>query len=288
MTVRLSKLHGLGNDFLIHLTDDVTALDEPDLWSGWARRWCDRQRGIGADGLILGVRGQEVADLVMVLHNADGSRAEMSGNGIRCLAHAEARRREQPEGRVVVATDGGRRVVDHRPDPGGDPLTLVSSVDMGAPKPGPVPNRPERKIGLGPKPTADAIECHAVSPRHTVTIDLGNPHLVLLVDDPAGVDIGRAGPGHEAAYHDGINVHVVASTTEEADAITMATWERGVGVTQACGTGAAAAALAANQWGLVGTHVTVHMPGGDVTVEVGETLTLHGPSVHIADIEVAP
>lgn len=287
MTVRLSKLHGLGNDFLIHLTDDAAALDELDLWSGRARRWCDRWRGIGADGLIIGVRGREAVDLVMVLHNADGSRAEMSGNGIRCLAHAEARRRQERSGRMVIATDGGRRVVDHRPDPGGDPLTLVSSVDMGPPKPGPDPDRPTPRTGLGPEPTPEDILRDAISPRRAITYDLGNPHLVLLVHDPERVDIGRAGPGHEAAYGDGINVHVVAPTPHESDAITMATWERGVGVTQACGTGAAAAALAANQWDLVGTLVTVHMPGGDVTVDVGETLTLHGPSVHIANIEVA-
>ena len=96
------------------------------------------------------------------------------------------------------------------------------------------------------------------------TFDLGNPHLVLLVDDPDAVDLAAAGALHEAAYVDGMNVHFVAPTPGEADAMTMRVWERGAGITEACGTGATAVARAAHDWGLVGERVTVHMPGGDV------------------------
>ena len=286
MTFRLSKLHGSGNDFLVHLSDDQATLDDPDAWSARSRRWCDRRRGIGADGLIVGVSGRAQCDLVMVLHNADGSRAEMSGNGIRCLAHAEARRRGRLTGRLAIATDGGLRIVDHVLESGGDGRTLVSSVDMGPGKPGPAANRSPQMPWLDADPADHETAACALAPRRAATFDLGNPHLVLLVDDPTVVDIALAGTGHEAAYDDGINVHVVAVTPGEHDAITMRTWERGVGVTEACGTGAAAVALAAQEWGLAGERVTVHMPGGDVQVDVGDTLTLHGPSVHIADAEV--
>ena len=275
MTFRLSKLHGLGNDFLVLLTDDAQLRSDRELWSRRAQAWCHRHEGIGADGLILGTHGGPDADLVMDLYNADGSRAEMSGNGIRCLAHAEARRRGEPKGTLSILTDGGLRSVEIEPgSDASDPDRAIAAVDMGPGGPGPSPDRSET--------LPDAL---VVAARST-TSDFGNPHLVLLVDDPAAVDLAAAGAAHESAYSDGMNVHFVAPTAGEVDAMTMRVWERGAGITEACGTGATAVARAANEWGLVGEHVTVHMPGGDVTVDVGETMVLHGPSVFIADIEV--
>jgi diaminopimelate epimerase len=94
------------------------------------------------------------------------------------------------------------------------------------------------------------------------------------------------GPHWEAGYDAGINVHAVAPTPGATDELTMAIWERGAGATLACGTGATAAAHAAHEWGLVGNLVRVHMPGGDVEVVVGPSMTLRGPSVRIASIEV--
>lgn len=270
--LRLTKHHGLGNDFLVLLgTGAELAAIAPDH----AVRWCDRHTGVGADGLLLGVTDDPDADLVMTLFNADGSRAEMSGNGIRCLAQAEVDRRGTTEADLRIRTDGGLRTVAVRPGP--DPATVIAAVDMGPAAPGPTPDRPpagqvDDPVALGAEPT------------RSVTVDLGNPHLVLLVDDPAKVDVHRAGPHWEAGYDAGINVHFVAPTA--GDELTMGIWERGAGATLACGTGATAAAHAAHTWGLVGDRVTVHMPGGDVEVEVGERLTLHGPSVRIATVEV--
>lgn len=275
MAHRLTKHHGLGNDFLVLLGH---AAHLAEVGADEARRWCDRRRGVGADGLILGQTDGADADLVMVLHNADGSRAEMSGNGIRCLAQAEAHRRGVDHAELSIVTDGGARTVVV--DPGGDDDTIVASVDMGPALPGP---DPDRAIGPGDGAEADALALH---PKATRTLDLGNPHLVLLVDDPGAVDVTRAGPHWETAWSAGINVHAVAPTPGEDDALTMAIWERGAGATEACGTGAAAAARAAHDWGLVGSHVVVHMRGGDVAVEVGERLTLRGPSVRIARVEV--
>ena len=277
MTFRLTKHHGLGNDFLVLLgtAEDVAAVG-PDH----ARRWCDRRRGVGADGLLIGTIDPPRGDLGMVLFNADGSRAEMSGNGIRCLAQAEAERRGVAEIDLVVVTDDGDRSVQVRPGP--DPATVEAAVAMGPARPGPAADAEvDRRHDATVAPAALAAE-----PKEAVTLDLGNPHLVLLVDDPGQVDVGLAGPRWEAAYCDGINVHAVAPTPGEADALTMAIWERGAGATEACGTGATAAARAAHDWGLVGDRVRVHMRGGDVDVEVGPEMVLRGPAVRIATVEV--
>jgi len=194
MTFRLTKHHGLGNDFLVLLgtAEDVAAVG-PDH----ARRWCDRRRGVGADGLLIGTIDPPRGDLGMVLFNADGSRAEMSGNGIRCLAQAEAERRGVAEIDLVVVTDDGDRSVQVRPGP--DPATVEAAVAMGPARPGPAADAEvDRRHDATVAPAALAAE-----PKEAVTLDLGNPHLVLLVDDPGQVDVGLAGPRWEAAYRDG-------------------------------------------------------------------------------------
>lgn len=276
MSHHLTKHHGLGNDFLVLLgpADAVAGVGADE-----ARRWCDRHRGIGADGLLLGVTDGD-ADLVMTLYNADGSRAEMSGNGIRCLAQAEADRRGVDRVELQIATDGGTRAVSVTPCP--DLASIVAAVDMGSVSSGPVPDGERAEAGSPSDGPALAVD-----PKETRTLEVGNPHVVLLVDDLGAVDITRAGPHWEAAWSAGINVHAVAPTPGQVDALTMVTWERGAGATQACGTGATAAARAAHDWGLVGADVTVHMPGGEVEVTVGERMILRGPSVRIARVEVA-
>ncbi|QXC62500.1 diaminopimelate epimerase [Aquihabitans sp. G128] len=284
MTFSLTKHHGLGNDFLVFLTDDPVVAGERDAWVERAFSWCDRFRGIGADGLLIGLWGQPGVDLVMTLVNADGSLAEMSGNGIRCLAQAEALRRGEAEVDLAIQTDGGLRSVRLGPDPEGEPHRSVATVDMGPARPGPTKDRvPEVSEAEVEQRGASALGLDAT---RSATFDLGNPHLVLLVPDPVLVDVAVAGASHESVFADGMNVHFVAPTDGEADAMDMKVWERGAGVTEACGTGATAVARAAYDWGLVGSPVTVHMPGGDVVVEVGDTMVLHGPTVFIGEVEV--
>ena len=273
MTFRLTKHHGLGNDFLVHLTDDALAVADRDAWIGRAVRWCHRHHGIGADGLLLGLHGTGRADLVMTLVNADGSVAEMSGNGIRCLAQAEAMRRNQERGTLVIETDGGVRTVEYG-------ATATSAKHQGV---------IEASVDMGPAatgPSADRPAASVAGERKRATFDLGNPHLVLLVEDPDAIDLAADGAEQEAAFDAGMNVHFVAPTPGETDAITMRVWERGAGITEACGTGATAVARAAHDWGLVGERVTVHMPGGDVQVLVGDPMVLRGPSQFIAGIVV--
>lgn len=264
--MRLTKHHGLANDFLVVL-DEVNGRGVV-VDSALAVRLCDRRTGLGADGMIHGATpapGDDV-DVVMHLFNADGGRAEMSGNGIRCLAQALAMAREVHEAVFRVATDAGVRTVtvhesvDHR--------GAVVSVEMGPARPGPEV----------PGPLAERL-----AGRFT-TVDMGNPHLVVEVPDPDGVDLETEGPWLEQQFADGVNVEFVAPAGE--DTVALRVWERGVGPTQACGTGACAAAHAAHTWGLVGERVRVEMPGGAAEVQLGPSITLIGPAQHVATVEV--
>jgi diaminopimelate epimerase len=203
----------------------------------------------------------------MHLYNSDGSRAEMSGNGIRCLVQAIAEARHREAGSFRVRTDGGIRILELQTL---EPNVVEVSVDMGPARPGPEV----------PMPVESELDG-----RHA-TVDLGNPHLVIENDDPARIDLETRGRWLEQQFAEGINVEFIAKDGGRADAIELRVWERGAGVTQACGTGACAAAHVAHEWGLVGDTVIVEMPGGEATVQLGERIVLIGPSVHIATIEV--
>ena len=246
MTVRLAKLHATGNDFLVHagnLSADVAA------------RLCDRHRSVGADGVLLIMPGSDGADCSMILYNADGGRAEMSGNGMRCLAWVAVRARLGDGKRLVVDTDGGRHVVDVECDAHGD--VVAATVDMG-----PV------TFGEGD------------------TVNVGNPHVVVFVDDVATAPVTTEGPRLELdeRFPNRTNVEFVKVT--DAHELTMRVWERGVGETLSCGTGACAAAAVAHRKGLVGDSVTVKVLGGDLAVELGDTVRLAGPVVHVFDVDV--
>jgi diaminopimelate epimerase len=264
----LVKLHGLGNDFLVML-DTAAPSPAPQADSALARRLCRRHEGIGADGLILGRRlhagntSGAKAGLSFRLWNSDGSEAEMSGNGVRCLAHAALDAGWVEESRPFgVDTPAGRREVTVRRS--ADAGTTWAEVGMGVVKVGGEEHR--CNVGHG-----------------QLLVDVGNPHLVVLGPDPAGVDVGRLGPILESSEPDGLNVEFVA-LGPGADTLSMRVWERGVGETMACGTGACAAAAALHHWGRVGTAVTVRQPGGSaaVTLMPDGTASLAGPSVRIA------
>ena len=267
--LRLTKHHGLGNDFLV-----VFDLDHPDP-SALARQLCDRRRGIGADGLLVGSDTHD-HDARMVLYNADGSRAEMSGNGIRCFAQALAMRRGTASA-VRILTDAGSREVAFVGDPTACGSVLGTTVDA----------RVEMgEVGEAAEPDGwAALQCHPDRP--VAHLDLGNPHSVVGVDEVAVVDLAKLG-----AKVPQINLEIIESGPTP-DAITMRVHERGAGITQACGTGASAAAYAARSWGLVAAStrdVVVHMDGGTARVafapDAPRRAVLTGPATYVASIEV--
>lgn len=266
MDFTLRKHDGLGNDFLVFDTVQGTP---GTPWPELARRWCDRASGIGADGLLL-LGGSGTTSLTMRLYNADGSLAEMSGNGIRCLVMAAHAAAHTTAGAVYeVSTDAGPRAATIVAEDADG--TVHISVDMGA-----VADLPE------PENWA-VLECNPDRPvRH---VSLGNPHSVVGVEDVAIVDLKTLG---EKVPH--VNLEIV-EPGPETHAVTMRVHERGAGITQACGTGACAVADAAYAWGIVPRsepEVTVHMPGGDVRVRISadRRATLIGPTTFIGEFVV--
>jgi len=275
--IRLTKHHGLGNDFLVALTSRTPGV-ESIASAAVARRWCDRHRGIGADGLIVGIddgpgdadASGVASDVAMRLFNADGSEAEISGNGIRCLAQAWSLAHERPEIEGLrIRTAGGMRLLDLRTTT--DPAVADVTVDMGAVSPG---------------PEAPPSLC-AIADEHVGSGSVGNPHVVVQVARAAqldALDVAGLGAPADAAVPGGANIHFMV--VEDRGAIRLRHWERGAGITDACGSGATVAAVLAHRWGLVDDRVRVDMPGGAAVVEVGATKRLIGPSAHVADIEV--
>ena len=262
-TLRLTKHHGAGNDFLVVVDLDDRFPLEPAL----VRALCDRRFGVGADGVIRCLAGRDGTDLSMELRNADGSEAEMSGNGIRCLAQAAVDAGLVAPPVFGVWTLAGIRTIEYRP--GDAPGAAEASVDMGKAEIG--PDRPQQ-----------------FADRRARQVDMGNPHLVLLGPDPAGVNVAELGSRMQGAHPGGINVEFIAAGPGP-DELTLRVWERGVGETQACGTGSAAAAAAARSWGLVGEVVDVHNPGGTLRVTLGtDGIRLAGPTRKVADVEVDP
>ena len=250
--LKLTKHEGWGNDFLV-------LADAPDAFTPEsARRVCDRRFGIGADGLLRLGRGTDT-DLTMELLNADGSPAEMSGNGLRCLVQAALRLRWAKGPQISVATGAGVRLAFV--DPGADPDAELHDirVDMGA-------------VTLTGADEDDML------------LSVGNPHRVRRVPDPEHYDLASAG----AAYPD-VNLEIIAAGVGH-DTVGMRVHERGAGETLACGTGACAVAVAASKWGLVrGTSITVRQPGGDASVDIAdlEHVQLAGPVRYIGAIELS-
>ena len=276
----VTKHNGLGNDFLVLDRREVDALNNAQTteidWPNVARNWCNRKTGVGADGLLL--LGRIAANtLTMRLYNSDGSLAEMSGNGIRCLAQAAYMADDlKTEMVYAVETDAGERRVVVTPR-ANDSQTVDASVDMG-------------QIGTLVEPAGWAtLECDPMRP--VMHISVGNPHSVVGVEDVAIVPLKALGEKVPQ-----INLEII-EPGPEVNAITMRVHERGAGITQACGTGACASAWAAVQWGLVpasANEVIVHMDGGDVKVSVNQpkagSVTLIGPaqfmSKHIVEISL--
>jgi diaminopimelate epimerase len=268
--MRFSKYQGIGNDFVM-LADPE---DRLRLDPGLVRRLCDRRFGIGADGVIRVAPAADGAELFMDYLNSDGSVGEMCGNGIRCLALFARAEGMTNATEIVVGTRAGLRTVWVQPDG-------RVRVDMGTPQfaPEDVPVRWEGDDALHAKIDLDEGVLEAAC------LSMGNPHAVLFVDDPATSPVTTVGPLIEThpMFPNKTNVEFVR--VDSSLRVSMRVWERGSGETLACGTGAAAAAVAARVVRGADEALTVTLPGGELqiewagSVERPESLFMTGPAV---------
>jgi diaminopimelate epimerase len=270
--LRIAKYHGTGNDFVV-----IEDLDDADpLEASLVAALCDRHLGVGADGSIRVVRGTDGDDFFMDYRNADGSLAEMCGNGVRCLAKLVYDRGYTTATELRIGTRAGSKHVslDVRDN-------AVASVTVGMGPPafarGEIP-----MTGPSDEPfLTEPFEVDDVTYKASA-ISMGNPHLVVFAErDPRDVDVTTIGPRieHDARFPNKTNVEFI----EVRDGVVnVRVWERGVGETMACGTGACAALVAANEAGLVPAKAPVRFPGGTLTVErTQEEVFLTGPAERV-------
>jgi diaminopimelate epimerase len=249
--MRFAKYQGIGNDFVM-LADPE---DRLTLTAELVRRLCDRRFGIGGDGVIRVAPGPDGTHLFMDYVNSDGSVGEMCGNGIRCLALFAKSERMVTVDDMKVATRAGTKLVSIQGD--------LVRVDMGAPifVPAEVPVTWDGPHGLNAKIELPDQTLEAAC------LSMGNPHAVLFVDEPNDVDVPGLGAAIEqhAMFPKGANVEF--AIVEGPTRVRMRVWERGSGETLACGTGAAAVAVAARALHGTEPKMTIVLPGGELEVE---------------------
>lgn len=250
-SIPFTKMHGLGNDY-VYLDDRELGAHAPtkEQAVAWASVLADRHRGIGGDGLII-LRHDGETPVRMEMYNADGSRAEMCGNGIRCVARLAWERGYCDDVEFLVGSDSGPRPVRVTTDDH-DSCTAVR-VDMGV-------------------PVVEELETNLTVEGRTFEVSilsLGNPHCVIeLEQDPAHFPVERYGPLLERhpRFPDRANIEFVHPLRR--DELLFRVWERGSGETQACGTGASAAVAALHQRGRLDEKAVVHLLGGDLEIEI--------------------
>ena len=253
--MKFTKMHGLGNDY-VYVNCFEEKIDNPPAV---ARFVSGRHFGIGSDGLIM-INPSKTADFEMEMYNADGSRGEMCGNGIRCVAKYVYDYGLTDKTQISVETLGGIKYLDLTVEDG--KVSLVK-VDMGKPEleADLIPIISEREQVIDEPIEVDGKEYHMTG------VSMGNPHAVIYVDDVKGLDLEKIGPKFEnhERFPKRINtefVHCIDRQTVE-----MRVWERGSGETLACGTGACAVAVSSILNNLTDTQVTVKLLGGDLQIE---------------------
>jgi diaminopimelate epimerase len=276
-TLRIWKFHGTGNDFvMLEDLEDVRPL-EPELVAAL----CDRRFGVGADGVIRVTFGRSGEDFFMDYRNADGSLAEMCGNGIRCLGKMVFEGGLTTATELEVGTGGGTKHLSLHVESG-----VVRSVTVGMGVP--VFARGQIPMAGPPDETflAEPFEVDGLTFPATA-LSMGNPHLVLFVEQaPGRVDVRDIGPRveHDPRFPEKTNVEFVDIVGGVVDA---RVWERGSGETMACGTGACAALVAANEAGLVPASAEVRFPGGTLKVErTPDEVFLTGPAERVFEATI--
>ena len=260
--MQFTKMHGLGNDYLY-------VYGEPEHPAEWSVKLSNRHFGAGSDGMIW-ICPSEVADFKMRIFNADGSEAKMCGNGIRCVGKYVYDKGYTDKTHLEIETLSGIRTLDLHLSDG---IVENVSVDMG-------------KAVLSDPEDLDVdgtyVNCNPVS--------VGNPHAVIFVDDIETAPLTTLGPKleHHEAFPGGVNVEFVQKTGKNG--LRMRVWERGSGVTMACGTGACASAAAAVSKGLCdfGLDFSVRLDGGVLTIQVASdySVIMTGPAEFVYEGEI--
>jgi len=261
-SITFIKMHGLGNNYIY--LDLITHAYNLPPYSQLAQRLADQSRGIGSDGMIL-ILPSDTADMLMRVFNKDGSEAENCGNGLRCVAKYAYENQLVSEPQFTIETLGG--VVEAEVRLNGKEVSEVT-IDMGEPQllRGQIPMRGEG--GEGSQAIQAPVRLNGLDYQVTA-VSMGNPHVLFFVEDIRDAPIHELGPlladGHEL-FPEGVNVGFVEVMNEQSLAYRV--WERGSGITQACGTGACAAAVAAivTERGVKDTSIAIHLSGGDLTV----------------------
>ena len=268
--MKFTKMHGAGNDYIY-----IDARDEERDWPQLAVAMSDRHLGVGSDGIILALHSDK-ALMRMRMFNADGSEGEMCGNGIRCLVRYGIERGIVPRDASPVSVETMAGVLQVTPIWDGSEM-VRATVGMGEPKlhPDDIPVR---------APGSEAVIDHPLQVdgyQFTIScVSMGNPHAVAFVDEPVDkVPLHEAGPlvEHHSMFPARVNFEIVNVMSPAH--LKARVWERGSGLTMACGTGACAVAVAARLHGHIGDQVTIALPGGELSVTWpghGEVL-LEGP-----------
>ncbi len=274
--MRFTKYHALGNDYLVVEPADLP----PGLPDDWIVRVCDRQRGVGADGVMLGPLTAANGAVAVRIFNPDGSEAEKSGNGLRIFARYLYDTQQVAETPFQIETIGG--TVTCRVHGDGQTITVamgqVSFYSRDIPVSG-----PPREV-LNEEISADGRSFHFSA------VTIGNPHCVILVDNPTAALAQEFGPviERDPRFPNRSNVQFVSVV--DRSSLRMEIWERGAGYTLASGSSSCAAAAVAHRLGLCGADVAVTMPGGTLHVAIDDdwSMTLTGPVTRVCSGEIDP
>ena len=275
--MRFTKMQGIGNDYIYVNCFEETVRD-PEKVSVFVS---DRHFGIGSDGLIL-IKPSEEADFCMEIYNADGSRAKMCGNGIRCVGKYVYDHGMTDKKEITVMSDAGIRTLQLNV---ADGKVRSVRVDMGAPA-----FEAESIPVTADTPEVVNADWEAAGRCWKATcVSMGNPHLVVLCEDPRKLDLEKIGPVMEKdpRFPEGVNTEFVS--IESDNEVRMRVWERGSGETLACGTGACAVTAAMVRSGLTDRRITVHLTGGDLEIEwnrENNCIYMTGPAVTVFEGEI--
>lgn len=275
--MKFTKMHGLGNDFVM-VWQDVKP--NPEEWRDIARQVCHRRFGIGADGLVI-IAPSVYADVSMTIINSDGSISEQCGNAVRCTAKYWVERINGMKDIITIETKAGIQTVWIERE-----KNEVSQIRVDMGKPILHPEEIPVKI-TGEQAVRQTVEVKG-HPFTFTAVSMGNPHAVIEVEDASAFPVEQWGKLLEVhpIFPNRTNVEFI--TVHSPDEITMRVWERGVGQTMACGTGACATLVAATLLGKTHRQATVHLLGGDLLIEWNEQndhVYMTGPATFVYDGE---